>query len=50
MDPDAINYNIDASINVAPCEYAILTFELITNEGGRIFIDGIAFTINFQQK
>jgi gliding motility-associated-like protein len=44
MDPDAINYNIDASIDDGSCEYAILTFDLNTNEGGTILIDGIAYS------
>lgn len=44
MDPDAINFNIDASIDDGSCEYAILTFDLNTNEGGTILIDGVVYT------
>ena len=43
-DPDAINYNEDATLDDGDCQYTVLTFSVNENLGGTISINGVEYS------
>ena len=43
-DPDAANYNEDATLDDGDCQYTVLTFSVNENIGGAISINGVEYS------
>ena len=43
-DPDAANYNEDATLDDGDCQYTVLTFSVNENLGGTISINGVEYS------
>ena len=43
-DPDAANYNEDATLDDGDCQYTVLTFSVNENVGGTISINGVEYS------